>query len=85
MRSWRVIGVAHVHDHALAVDVRGLQRQQLRDAQPGTVEEHEHGAVLRIPRVLQERRDLLATGHVGLVMLDADGANGGHRPPAARG
>src|SRR5450759_5117056 len=49
---------AHVDEHALAVDVRDLQRRDLADAQAGAVGQHEDGAVLGLLGGVQQADDL---------------------------
>ena len=53
------LAVLDAQHHALAVDVRDLQRDDLGDAQAGAIGDAERGLVLDAGRRLQEARDLL--------------------------
>src|SRR3954466_2673003 len=57
----RALALVNVDEHALAVDIGGLQRARFRNPEPGTVGRHQDRAMLERPDLLEELLDLLAS------------------------
>ena len=58
-------------EHPLAVDVRDLQTDRLRDPEAGAVARHEEGPVLDVADAVEEVQDLLAGQDSGDVVFGA--------------
>lgn len=72
--------VLDVDEHALGIDVSGLERDGFGDAETGAVAEHQHGAVLEDADVLEEGEDLLFTEDDGECFGDFHAAELGLGP-----